>query len=496
MTTSHQVPDTPARTSVDAGIPYELFLDCVHCGLCTAACPTYLESGNENDSPRGRIYLMRGVTDRRIELTHEVRRHLELCLDCRSCETACPSGVQYGRLIEPFRIAMERVARPESAKGVANCNEDSPGTTPFADSGRATQTESKTCDWFHRLVLFGMFPYPARVRLALGPARLAQVLGLDWLFGKLGLFKLLPARLKQLHDMLPRFRYFSPRLPEFLPAAGKRRARVALFTGCVGDVIFRETNWATARVLQANGCDVVVPREQVCCGAIHYHSGNVAPALEFMSQNCSAFDSADVDAIIVNVAGCGSMLKDYGHVAEVKKVIGDQVIGGRSDQTAALDTLHRSPITDHRSPSAFASKVRDISEFLIELGPVPPQGELPIRATYHDACHLAHAQRIRMQPRKLLEMIPGLDLVPLEESEICCGAAGTYNLTEPEMAERLAERKHGHIEATGAQAVFTANAGCLLQIGRKIREAKLSIWAAHPIEALDLSYRRQPIPSR
>jgi glycolate dehydrogenase iron-sulfur subunit len=460
------MPISAELPTIDTGIPYELFLDCVHCGLCTASCPTYLESGNENDGPRGRIYLMRGVTDGRIELTHEVRRHLELCLDCRSCETACPSGVQYGRLIEPFRISMESVGEP-AAVGTGRGNE-------LADADGQKRSRSKTNDWFHRWILFGMFPFPKRIRLAMAPARLAQVTGLDWLLDKMGLFKVLPARLKQLHDMLPRFRYFSPPLPELLPAQGKRRARVALFTGCVGDVIFRETNWATARVLQANGCDVVVPRSQVCCGAIHYHSGNEQPALDFIAQNIAAFDSKQLDAIIVNVAGCGSMLKDYGHIAETKK----------------LDADHRPPITDHRLPSAFAAKVRDISEFLVELGPIAPSGPLPIRATYHDACHLCHAQQIRTQPRKLLEMIPKLELVPLDESEICCGAAGTYNLTEPDMAERLATRKHRHIEATRAQAVFTANAGCLLQIGRKIREAKLHVWVAHPIEALDCSYRQ------
>lgn len=474
MTIVHEAADTSRDATVDAGIPYELFLDCVHCGLCTAACPTYLESGNENDSPRGRIYLMRGVTDGRIELTNEVRRHLELCLDCRSCETACPSGVQYGRLIEPFRIAMEQ-------------------TSHLGDGSIAPRPMAKTQDWFHRLVLFGMFPYPARVRLALAPARLAQVFGIDWLLDKIGFFKLLPPRLKQLHDMLPRFRYFSPRLPEFLPAVGKRRARVALFTGCVGDVIFRETNWATARVLQANGCDVVVPREQVCCGAIHYHSGNEQPALGFMAQNCAAFNPTDVDAIIVNVAGCGSMLKDYGHVAEGRLM--NEEWRMENQECGTEPNAQTVPRSSFSVPySAFSSKVRDISEFLVELGPIPPPGELPIRATYHDACHLVHAQKIRTQPRKLLEMIPKLELVPLEESEICCGAAGTYNLTEPEMAERLAERKHRHIAATGARAVFTANAGCLLQIGRKIREAKLPIWAAHPIEALDLSYHSRLPP--
>ncbi len=483
---SQTAPAIP-KPAVDAGIPYELFLDCVHCGLCTAACPTYLELGTEMDSPRGRIYLMRAVTDGRLDLTHEVRRHLELCLDCRSCETACPSGVQYGRLIEPFRVAMEQV--------------------PSAAAAAGSRTDSKTHDWFHRLVLFGLFPYPRRVRLATAPARLAQVLGLDRLLDRVGAFRLLPPRLRQLQAMLPPFRFFSPRLPEMLPAHGKRRARVALFTGCIGDVVFRETNWATARVLQANGCDVLVPRAQVCCGAIHYHAGHELPALGLMAQNCRALDAAAVDAIIVNVAGCGSMLKDYGHVAQEVARRASSVHGsGREGHQNAdghgmpaprseRDTqdLRRST-PDSGLATLFASKVRDITEFLVELGPVRPTGELRIRATYHDACHLVHAQRIRTQPRQLLEMIPGLELVPLEESELCCGAAGTYNLTEPEMAERLAARKELHIAATAAQAVFTANAGCLMQIGRRIRAARRPIWVAHPVEALDLSYRGKPVP--
>ena len=483
-TSTTQTAQSPAP-ALDTGIPYQLFLDCVHCGLCTAACPTYLELGTEMDSPRGRIYLMRAVTDGRLELTREVRRHLELCLDCRSCETACPSGVQYGRLIEPFRIAMEE--EPGLAHG---------------DTGPPA---SKTHDWFHRFILFGMFPYPRRVRLALAPTRLAQVLRLDWVLETIGLLGLLPPRLRQLVTMLPRFRYFSRRLPPVLPALGKQRARVALFTGCVADVVFRDTNWATARVLQANGCEVVVPRDQVCCGAIHYHSGCQEPALGFMARNCQAFDPNAFDAIIVNVAGCGSMLKDYGAIGGGRRAEGGE--GGEPERGGTnpaepTQSIGEDAGSTESEPSAlsaqlsavFASKVRDISEFLVELGPVPPPGQLPIRATYHDACHLVHAQQIREQPRKLLEMIPGLELLELEESDICCGAAGTYNLTEPEMAERLGARKERHIAATGAEAVFTANAGCLLQIGRKLREAKQRVWLAHPIEALDLSYRRLAAP--
>jgi glycolate oxidase iron-sulfur subunit len=422
-----------------AGIDYGLFLDCVHCGLCTAACPTYVELGDENDSPRGRIYLMRSVTDGELELTNEVRRHLELCLDCRACETACPSGVQYGKLIEPFRIAMEKTG----------------GARP------------KTGDWFHRWILFGLFPYPKRMRLALAPARIAQLLRLDRLAEATGLVRLLPPRLRQLVRMLPPRAKQEPELPEFLPAKGARRAKVALFTGCVADVLFRGTNWATARVLQENGCDVVVPRSQVCCGAIHLHAGSSEPARELADANVAAFDLDDVDAVIVNVAGCGSMLKDYGHHWRDEKT-GDRV--------------------------RFAAKVKDISEFLDALGLVPPQGELRMTATYHDACHLGHAQKITAAPRNLLAQIPGLELRELPETELCCGAAGTYNLTEPEMAGRLSERKLKNVLSTGAQAVVTANAGCILQIAREARRQGHKMWVGHPVDLLDRSYRNEGPP--
>jgi glycolate oxidase iron-sulfur subunit len=261
--------------------------------------------------------------------------------------------------------------------------------------------------------------------------------------------------------MLPRLERHYGKLPEVLPAEGKKRARVALFTGCASDAFFPSTNLATARVLQRNGCDVVIPRAQVCCGALHYHAALEEPAQQFARSNLTAF-SAPVDAVIVNAAGCGALLKDYGHL------------------------LHATPHAP--AAAAFARKVRDISEFLVELGPVKPEHPLPIKATYHDACHLCHGQQIRKQPRQLLEMIPGLDLVPLAESELCCGAAGSYNLTQPEMAERLGQRKAKNLLDTGAQAVFTANAGCLIQIGRYLRAQRPDIWVAHPIDALWASY--------
>jgi glycolate oxidase iron-sulfur subunit len=261
--------------------------------------------------------------------------------------------------------------------------------------------------------------------------------------------------------MLPDLSRRGSALPEVLPAIGPKRARVALFLGCVADALYPETTVATARVLQQNGCEVVIPRGQACCGAIHYHSGVLEPALEMARRNLAAFDPAAFDAIIVNAAGCGAMLKDYAHIL---------------------------PPAEQEAAERFVARVKDISEFLVALGPIPPRRPLPIKVTYHDACHLCHGQQIRSQPRQLLAMISELELVPLEESEICCGAAGTYNLTQPEMSERLGRRKMDHIAATGAAVVATGNVGCILQIARKIRERRSPIQVVHPVDLLARSY--------
>jgi glycolate oxidase iron-sulfur subunit len=270
-----------------------------------------------------------------------------------------------------------------------------------------------------------------------------------------------------MQGMLPRLQRHYGRLPAVLPAEGPRRARVGLFLGCVADALYPRTNLNTARVLQRNGCEVVVPRSQGCCGALHYHAGQEAPAVAFAEANLKAFgftsgEWESLDAVVVNAAGCGAMMKDYAHLT------------------------HRSPLAD--AGAQFAGKVKDVSEFLMALGPVKPTHPLPIRATYHDACHLCHAQQIRKPPRQLLEMIPGLELIPLNESEICCGAAGSYNLSQPEMAERLGERKARHILDTGAEAVFTGNAGCLIQIARHLKRHAPKMWIAHPIDALWAAY--------
>jgi glycolate oxidase iron-sulfur subunit len=430
------IPRSEARVDLEwlAGkIDYRRFQECVHCGLCTASCPTYLETSDENDSPRGRIYLMRAVVDGRLALSDPVRTHLDRCLDCRACESACPSGVQYGRLIEPFKVAMQ--------------------TRSEGTSGRPS--------WLLRMILHHLFPYPGRVKAALAPARLLQKIGLMKRAETSGLLKLLPGTLGKLAGMLPDDLKRGRSLPEVLPPIGPRRARVALFTGCVAEAMYPQTNAATARVLQRNGCEVVVPRNQACCGAIHYHSGAEAPALGLARTNLRAFDPDEFDAIIVNAAGCGAMLKEYHHLL---------------------------PADEHDAAARFVAKVRDIHEFLVELGPVPPSGRLPMRVTYHDACHLCHGQQIRSAPRQLLAMIPGIELVPLEESEICCGAAGTYNLTQPEMSRRLGERKVERIVETGAACVATGNVGCIIQIDKIARRDGQQLRVVHPIDLLDQAY--------
>jgi glycolate oxidase iron-sulfur subunit len=428
-----ELPIVAQKSTLGRNIDYELFMDCVHCGLCLGSCPTYIETGNENDSPRGRIYLWRAVTDGRAELTPEVQHHLDLCLECRACETACPSGVQYGQIIGSYKKDLAKLLPP-----------------------------APTLNFLQRWMLFHLTPYAGRMRWALAPLRLMQKLRLDGLVRGMG--RLLPASLRRMQEIVPRLEPHHGRLPEVLPAEGKKRARVALFIGCAADAFFPQTTLATARVLQKNGCEVWIPRGQGCCGALHYHSGLVAPAQEFAAANATVFgkELASVDAIINNAGGCGPVMKEYGHLLD-------------NTSSAASGAL-------------FAAKVRDIHEFLVDLGPIAPQHPLPIKATYHDACGLCHAQKIRTQPRKLLSMIPGLELVPLPESEMCCGAAGSYNLTQPEMSEQVGARKAEHILGTGARAVFTGNVGCLLQIRRHLQARRPDVWVAHPIDALWASY--------
>ncbi len=434
------VTSLPVISSLKPKVDYELILDCVHCGLCTAACPTYVETGNEADSPRGRIYLMRQVIDGALELDADVKGHLDLCLNCRACETACPSGVQYGKLIEPFREHIEQMQ---------------PGSAMAGLSG------------LQRFMMMKIFPSRLRTRLALMPARLSQWLGVDWLLRKSGVINLLPKSMRTMHSMLPPLKPHYGSLPEFLPAIGPKRASVGLFLGCVADGLYPQTNYATAKVLQANGCDVWIPKSQGCCGALHYHTAQEGLARDLARANTIAFGVNtpkwnDLDAIITNAAGCGAMLKDYTHL------------------------MHGQP--NEADAKAFNDKVKDVSEFLYSLHPIKPKHSIPITATYHDACHLRHAQQIFKQPRSILELIPGMKLVPLSESELCCGAAGSYNLTQPEMASRLGDRKVANIKATEAKALLTGNVGCLMQIQKHMKSVDPTVWCAHPMDALWASY--------
>ena len=433
--------------------------DCVHCGLCTSACPTCLELGDENDSPRGRIHLMRAIAEGRVPVgrgRERVLSHLDRCLDCRSCETACPSGVRYGRLIESFRYGSTDVtAALENASGTATMK-----------SGESART--KRFDLFRDLVLFGLFPYPGRVRAAMTPVRWMQRLGVYGWLERRGVLGWLPGRLKEMATLVNAPPLATPRLPEFLPAKGTRRARVAFFVGCIGDAMFRHVHWATLRVLQENGCEIVIPRGQGCCGAIHYHAGDSEGGRRLADRNVAAFaeslsrtGDAAVDAVICNHGGCGAMLQEYPEYWN----------------------------DDQREQRAkFSTNVVDVNAFLDSLGLVPPRRPVRRRVTYHASCHLAHAQQVHDAPKRILAAIPELDAVPLDEEEICCGSAGVYNLNQPEMAQRLIDRKMERILATGADAVLASNAGCLLQIEREIRRRRLGLEVFHPMELLDQSY--------
>ena len=416
---------------------YDKFLDCVHCGLCLPACPTYTELGVEMDSPRGRIHLMRAYADGRIELTGHFENHIDGCLDCRACETACPAGVLYGSLVEAARAEIVE-KRPRSV-----------------------------VDRFLRKLVFEML-LPSRFRLSVAflPLRAYQALGLQKIVRIPGLTKLLPSRLRDMESMIPVMpdRAMKGQLRPFMPARGKSSHRVGLISGCVMNEMFTHVNTATVRVLNENGCDVVIPETQTCCGALQVHSGERTVAESLARRNIDAFEKAEVDTIIINAAGCGAQLKEYGEL-----LAGDPAYRDRA--------------------FAFSNKVKDVHEFLAGIPVNEEMGTVRARVAYHDACHLAHGQRVREEPRDLLSLIPGLELVELEESDWCCGSAGIYNLTHPEMADRLLVRKMGHVRQAEPDVVATGNPGCILQIQHGVRRDGREIDVLHPVELLDRAYR-------
>jgi glycolate oxidase iron-sulfur subunit len=409
----------------------ELIDKCVHCGFCLPVCPTYLLWNEEMDSPRGRIYLMKMAADGAATINETWVSHFDACLGCMACMTACPSGVDYGKLIEATRAQIERrYTRP-------------PAEMRF------------------RHFLFGTFTRPGRLRALMVPLRIYQKIGIQDFVRRLGVPKLLPKRWRAMESLLPQV---PPQetVPEVVPAQGKRRCRVGLLLGCVQRVFFPQVNAATARVLAGEGCEVVAPPTQPCCGALLVHAGEEERAVQLARQMIDVFEKSQVDAVIVNAAGCGSNIKEYPHLL-------------RDDPKYAARA------------KAFAAKSRDVSEFLAELEPQAARHPLRLRVAYHDACHLQHAQGVRMQPRALLRSIPQLELLEIPESAICCGSAGIYNLVQPEAAAELGDRKARNVAAVEPDVVVSGNPGCLLQLQSALARAGRQVPVRHTVEVLDAS---------
>jgi glycolate oxidase iron-sulfur subunit len=430
-------------------LDYSVLQQCMHCGLCLPSCPTYMETGMERNSPRGRISLMRAIADEELETTPAFADEMSYCLGCLACTTACPAGVDYGTLFEAARGEVER-------SGVASA----PG-------------RSFLRFFTLRFLLFR----PWALRLEGRLVGFYQTSGLRSLVRGSGIFSILPRRLSELERQMPAVKKeFSDEIIEVVEKPpGGARLRVAMLTGCIQDISFSDVNRATVDVLLANGCEVATPRRQSCCGSLHVHNGDLESARALAKRQMDMIDPAKFDAIISNSAGCGSHLKRYGHF------------------------LADDPLQAERA-GAWSAKVRDISEWLVEIGfrrPKPPAaGAPPVAATYHEACHLCHGQKITSQPREILRAIPGLELRECTESTMCCGSAGIYSLTQPKTASWLRDRKVAHIRETGASVVATANPGCQLQIQQGFMVAGNLPGAgprvAHPIVLLAEAYRAEP----
>jgi glycolate oxidase iron-sulfur subunit len=428
-------PTTGAGAAFDATHPPDraLIATCVHCGFCLPTCPTYALWGEEMDSPRGRIYLMSAGLDGRASMTAQLVRHFDACLGCMACVTACPSGVQYSPLIEATRAQIER------------------------------RYDRPLADRVFRALIFAVFPYPARVRAALLPLAVLPSAIVDAIARTFSPFPRLRAMLTLAPSVSVRTLF--SRVAERTPARGDKRITVGLLTGCVQRVVFPRVNAATVNVLSAEGCEVVAPRDQGCCGALALHAGRLDEARAFARRTIDAFERSGVERVAVNAAGCGSSMKQYG------------------------DLLADDPAWAERART-FSGRVRDITELLVELGePRATRHRIALKVAYHDACHLAHAQGVRQPPRELLRGIPGVELVPFGEPDICCGSAGIYNLVEPEPARALGDRKVMHVCAVNPDVVATANPGCMLQMAAAARRQGRSLAIRHPIELVDASIK-------
>lgn len=411
--------------------------DCVHCGFCLSACPTYLETGNELDSPRGRIYLIKSVLEEEISLGDSVVKHLDLCLGCLACETACPSGVKYRNLIEKSRSQIERKYR----RGIV--------------------------DKIYRSLIFSLFPYQNRLKWIMPFTYFYNKLGFRKLIRSVGILKKISNSLYEMEKMIPSSnRIYPKQLPEVVPAKGEKKHRVAILTGCVQGVFFSQTNEATIRVLTQNSCEVVIPKDQGCCGALSIHSGRLEEGRTFAKKIIDTFYSLDVDCIVINSAGCGSSIKEY------------------------IDLLHDDPEYAKKAERT-SEKTKDLMEFLDEIGIDENMREVNLKITYQDACHISHGQRIKAAPRNILSRIPGIEFVEMEESDHCCGSAGIYNLVEKDMSNKILERKLNNVIKTEAEYIVASNPGCLIQIQKGLSENNIDIKPAHPIEILDMAYSQE-----
>lgn len=430
---------------------------CVHCGLCLPVCPTYRETGVEMSSPRGRISLIQAVGEGRLGVGSAVfQEQMSECLNCRACEAVCPSGVQYGALVEASRAQIEQ--RKAEAPALPSSDGTAAGTADIAP-------HSPLVWGLRRIVFDGLFRDMAWFRAFSALLALYQRSGLQWLARRSGLLR--AAGLAEMEALLPPLsRSFMVPQGQLYRAEGTHRATVALLTGCIMSTAFAHVHAATIRVLQKNGCDVLLPPDQGCCGALHSHGGDMEGARALARRNIAAFAGGGIDAVINNAAGCGSALKEYGHLLEYDPAW-------------------------HGLAKAFAARVRDIHEFLGEIGlNRSGLGRLPLPVTYQEPCHLAHAQRIGTQPRDLLRAIPGLELREMQESALCCGSAGVYNVTQPEMAHRLGRRKVDHALATGAEVVATANPGCALQLAGELQRRGAPVAVRYIVELLDAAYQQ------
>jgi len=442
------LPDSPTESISYQGFDSQhppdpkLISACVHCGFCLSTCPSYRVIGKETDSPRGRIYLMAAINNGEIPLSPAVVEHFDSCLGCLACVTTCPSGVEYDKLITAMRTQIER------------------------NHPRSWQEKVL------RKFIFSVFPYPNRLKVLLAPLIPYQKLGLQKLIRKSGLLNfLLPKQIAAMESVLPEIssEAFSSSYPEVIPAQEQKRYRVGIILGCVQRMFLPEVNAATIRVLTANGCEVVIPKLQGCCGALSHHQGQEAQTQDLARQMIDTFSSYELDAILINASGCGHSLKEY-----------DQIL--KDDPSYA------------KSAQEFAAKVKDVQEFLDEVGLITPlsalnEGQEPLNVVYQDACHMLHGQKISMQPRRLLKQIPNLKLKEPIDAALCCGSAGVYNILQPEIGAELGKQKVENLVNTGASLIASANVGCTIQIRKHLELQGQTTMLKHPMELLDYAIR-------